>query len=706
MSDLIFNAAPMPYLRGIRDDSRGQNVREAEQLATHLPHFFIYAEEGPTEPTYIGSSAINTIYGSKTMDPNYPYYNHQTVFLSTALAQGNGAFVQRVLPSDVGPKARILLSVDVNDDAIAQYQRGTDGQFLLDNAGLKIPVMNGATPETKVGTKLKWVVNSWLTTPTVEGFGSVASRVGSMTSSLENESTLYPIMEFEVNFEGAYGNNIAIRLTTPTIGGLEALNSDAVNAIKSYIYRLYVLRRDSADVNPNTVNTVFGDVSMDFAFNPSAIDRRRGIDYSFDSRVIDAYQDLSAPGQETPIYGPFGRVHVYQNNLKEVLARIAANEASLGTLPAAVIDDSDNDDYLYSVNPFTASNYDGVPYYTVAMETVSNGSFRFSQTSQVYASGGSDGTMNDTAFDLLVRNELNNYGSGTWPLLDWAKYPVSAYYDSGFELETKQAFAVPMSKRKDVAVILATHTTGDPQLTASEESSMAMSLNNYFRNFPESTVYGTPVVRAIIAGNSGKLINGIYRGYLPLSLELLNKFAAYMGSGTARWRSTAAFDSEPNNQLSMFDPRSVNVRWKPEVTRYSDWDNGLVWVENYDRKSLFYPAIPTVYNDDSSILNAAVNMWIAVDLEKVALRSWRNLTGNSRLSDDQFLERSDEAIIEDTRGRYDSRVVVRPRTFYTAADKRRGYSWSCEIDMYGSNMRTAASFTIAAKRLADLTTGP
>jgi len=85
------------------------------------------------------------------------------------------------------------------------------------------------------------------------------------------------------------------------------------------------------------------------------------------------------------------------------------------------------------------------------------------------------------------------------------------------------------------------------------------------------------------------------------------------------------------------------------------------------------------------------------------VNSWRNLTGNSRLSDAQFLERSDEEIVEATRGKYDGRVVVRPRTFYTASDKRRGYSWSCEIDMFGNVMKTAGSFTVVARRLADLT---
>lgn len=696
--DTVFNAAPMPYLKGINDRSRRENTRDPEQLPTHLPHYFIWAEEGPSEPTYIGNTAIDTVYGLKTMDSRYPYYNHQSLFLSTTLGEGNGCFVQRLLPTDVGPKARILLSADVLPSKIKQYERDVNNKFKLDASGQKIPITG---PGAEVdGHKVKWVVNSWGTGGTSEAFGNVSTRVGSMTDG-SDQSTLYPIMEFEVSFHGEYGNNIAIRLVTPTIGGTEALNGDAAAAIKSFIYRMYLLRRNGPDVNPNVVRTTAGDVSVDFSLRPDAIDLRRNFDYSFDDAIVNAYQDLSAPGMETPIYGPFGRQFLYRDNLEAILEMLGAEEAQYGTLP--VSDIAAEPDYLYSINPFTAINYDAVPYFSVELETVANGNQRFSENSQVYGAGASDGTMTNATFDALVRNELENYGETEYPLLDWAKYPLSAYYDSGFSLDTKFAFAVPMSKRKDLAVVITTHVDGEPQLTAAEESSMAMTLNNFFRNYPESTIFGTPTVRCLIVGCSGKLVNGAYRKFAPVSLELNKKFSAYMGAGTGFWRSTAAFDVFPNNQLTMFDVTTVNTRWKPAVTRYRDWDNGLIWPETFDRKSLFFPGIQTVYNDDTSILNAAANMWIAVDLEKVALRSWRVLSGNSKLSDDQFLERSDEEITNDVRGKYDSRAVVRPKTYYTSADKRRGYSWSCDIDFFGNNMKTAGQFTINADRLSALT---
>ncbi len=699
MSSMIYNATPMPRLTGIKDESRGQNVRDDEQLPTHLPHFYIYAEQGPTEPTYVDGESLTTIFGQKTMDQRHKYYNHQSAFVNTALGRGNGVFVQRVIPNDAGPKSRILLSADIIAQDIQQYQRDPNGKFKLDASGQKIPVSGAGA--TVPGHKIKWVVNSWTAGGTSEDFANVSSRVGSLTDGAD-QSTLYPILELEANFVGEYGNNIALRLVAPSTDSEYPLNIDAVQSLKSMIYRLSLLRRDSVESSSNVVRTMDSDDWLDVCLSEDSIDLRNGFDYNFDERIVNAYQDLSAPGQSTPIYGPLGRAHLYRDNLELILEMIGEAEDEFGTL--LVPDIVAEPEYLYTINPFTATSTDGIPYYSVELESVANGNQRFGDSSQVFGAGGSDGTMSNAAFDLLVRNELSNYGYTEYPLLDWAKYPMSAYYDSGFELDTKFAFFNVMARRKDVGIVLSTHVYGKPQLLPSEESSMAMTLNNMARNYPESVLHGTSVVRCLIFGHSGKLINGALRGYVPLTIEALSKFSAYMGAGNGLWVSTAAFDDENNNRLDMFDPRTVNQRWKPETARYRDWDNGLNWVESYDRKSLFFPAIQTVYNDDTSILNAAANMWIAIDLEKVAQNSWRHMTGNSKLSDAQFLERSDERITESVRGKYDNRALITPRTYYTASDRRRGYSYSCDITFAGNNMKGPGTFTIIAKRLSDVTT--
>jgi hypothetical protein len=147
--------------------------------------------------------------------------------------------------------------------------------------------------------------------------------------------------------------------------------------------------------------------------------------------------------------------------------------------------------------------------------------------------------------------------------------------------------------------------------------------------------------------------------------------------------------------------RGVNAPFKSANIRSRDWDTGLVWVQNYDRRSLFSPGVQTVNDDDSSDLNSAINMMVAVDLEKVADRTWRDLTGISYLTPGQFIERSNRLIEERTRARFDGRVIVVPETFYTSNDEQRGYSWSCNIHMYAPNMKTVGTFTIVARRIED-----
>ena len=173
-----------------------------------------------------------------------------------------------------------------------------------------------------------------------------------------------------------------------------------------------------------------------------------------------------------------------------------------------------------------------------------------------------------------------------------------------------------------------------------------------------------------------------------------------MGASDGRMKAGLGFDVSPNNQITLL--RDVTGAYKTERQRQRDWDAGMVWAQNYDRRSLFYPAVQTVYQDDTSVLNSAINMFIAAELEKVCEYVWRNLTGNAKLTKEQFIEASDAMIIDRTTNRFDDRVTIVPETFYTAADNARGYSWSCRINMYANNMKTVGTFTIVARRQDEL----
>ena len=151
--------------------------------------------------------------------------------------------------------------------------------------------------------------------------------------------------------------------------------------------------------------------------------------------------------------------------------------------------------------------------------------------------------------------------------------------------------------------------------------------------------------------------------------------------------------------------KDVNNTYQSRAVYNKSWDAGMIWVQQYDRNSLFFPAYQTAYPDDTSVLNSLPVLIAISYLERVCEMVWRELTGNGRFEPDQFCERSNELILEYTRGRFDNRFTIIPRTFYTRADELRGYSWSTEIELYANNSRTVGSFTIVAKRTSDLAVG-
>jgi hypothetical protein len=94
-------------------------------------------------------------------------------------------------------------------------------------------------------------------------------------------------------------------------------------------------------------------------------------------------------------------------------------------------------------------------------------------------------------------------------------------------------------------------------------------------------------------------------------------------------------------------------------------------------------------------------MHILLTVEKVCQQVWRELTGNTKLTADQFLQRSDDLIVEKVEGRFDDRAIIVPNTYFTDIDEALGYSWSTDVTVYLNNMRTVGSFTVIADRRAN-----
>tara|TARA_B100000929_G_scaffold100901_2_gene79670 strand:+ start:11779 stop:13902 length:2124 start_codon:yes stop_codon:yes gene_type:complete len=704
----IRNAAPRAILRGIKDESGRPPVYEPEMIPTHLPHVFLFTERGPVLPQLVSGDKMVRTYGAKSFEYRGKYANHQTVLANTVNAEGNRLMVQRIVPPGANPPAALRLSVDVMKDEIPLYERDGEGKYVLDEEGKRIP-----TGDTTEG-----FVFRWLTGPVIEEeddgrlieagdprldesgdqriledkVGLAATRTGDMTNTAGEQSTIYPIMDIEVQDFGSYGNRLGVRLSAPTVDSDIPVDAATIEEQLAYLYRISFVERDENTSTPRILETLWGEQFVDFSFKEGVVNERTNTELHIDDAVIPSYSQEAVAGMEE-IRSPIGRIHVYYEHLEVLLADVHAKEVARGTIDA-------DEDYKHLINIFSGHDYNGVPYDTVKIMGPADDGVFFNESATHYCMGGFDGVMNFQNFDDAVRFQLENYGDLDAKVLDDAMYPQSVLYDTGFTLDTKKAFFVPMGRRKDVYVVLSTQDVSQPQNRPSEESSIAIALRTAARMYPESVIYGTATCRAIVHGQSGYLLNSPYKGLLPLTIEFAQKCARYMGAGVGSWTSGRAFDMPGNNHVQMF--KGVNAEWRSANVRGRDWDNGLVWVQNYDRRSLFWPGIQTVYDDDSSVLNSAANMIICVELQKVALRTWRDLTGISYLTPDQFIERSDALIKERTQGRFDGRVVVEPETFFTQNDEQRGYSWSCNIHLYAPNMKTVGTFTVVAHRITDL----
>lgn len=680
----IRNAAPRSILLGIKDESGRAPVIEPELIPSHLPHVFTFGERGPLVPQLVVGDSLLATYGAKTFDYRSKFATHQTPLINTINGEANSMMVQRLVPEDA-TTATLVFWLDTVADEITDYERNADLSFKLNELSARIP------KATKIaGNRAQWKAELL---PADTELGALVSKVGSIVADKDGaQSTMYPIHAFSVSSPGGFGNLVGIRLSAPTTLSSSPIDNTTAEEAKAYLYRIALVERPDEFSTPVILETIQGEQFIDFAYKEGVINTRTDSLVSANDTLLQAWNAPAINGIP-PTIGVIDSMHVYQDNIETLLAVFQAAEADLGLI-------SEEEEDLHLFNFVGGTTLDNIPYYTYVVEGPQAGGLLMAESATHYCQGGSDGTLTNAEFDKLVASVVTNYGINGFDFLDTAIYPQSCIYDSGFSLDTKKKLLTVLGRRKDMWVVLSTQDVAARQNTPSEESSIAISLRTAARMYPESEVFGTPVCRAIVIGHSGYLINSKWTKLTPLTIEFAAKSARYMGAGNGIWKSAQSFSISPANQVTMF--RNVNASFKKVDVRSQDWENGLVWVQNYDRRSLFFPAFQTVYDDDSSILNSFFNMAIAVELEKVADRAWRDLTGIDGLTPGQFIARSNRLIQDAVKGRFDGRVTIVPETILTAADNQRGYSWSCKITMYGNNMMTVGTFTIVARRQEDL----
>lgn len=713
------NGYPRPELMGINDKSGRTLQPEPLLIPTHLPYFMTYTQRGRLRPTLISGDRGVRLYGAKTFDLTSKYATHQTLFMNQARGNGNAVFLKRLKPLDAAPASTLLIWADVlviPEQPI--YQRNSDGSILRDANGVPQPLMAGGNPVTATGYDIQWLATKSLQVnangdnitqtmidnasgpndptiiPVANALGQANPVQGSRTNSAMQLSMRYPMFEFEADNFGEWGNNIGVRLQALSSKTSPQADEDSALANRGFPFFLQLTERDVITALDRVINPWRGGDGLEFMLKEDAYDSNAKLDLWFEHRFKSMWTDET--DLIDPTYSPIGKHHVYYNNYRDVAQMVATSENTYDS------DFSDLEEDVWLVNLLTAKDLSGNEYHTLTV-----GGLNFTRNTTHLLRGGSDGTMSNQAFDDLVRYEYANFGQTGYPLQHSGLFPISSFWDSGFSIETKEAMLTPLAIRKDVVVHLCDQDLGESLNTPVEQSSIAAALYQAARAYPDSEVYGTPVCRVTIMKGSARLISSTWRGVnglreVPYNLEFLDKVSKYMGAGDGIWRGEANFTRSPNNRITLFLNDKPDDLVLSETVKSVDWANGAISVEPYDMRDAFVPAWQTAYDDDTSVLNSVPTVYGCVEVWKVMERTWRDMSGEDKYTNDQFVKRSNQLLEERTTGRFDDRFVIVPDTVFTPIDENNGFSWTAIVRIYANNMRTYGKMTIESWRMSDL----
>lgn len=686
MSVSMTSSLPRTEVLGFRDISgRGQPI-EIVTLPIFLPYAPLMTSWGPDdEALLVSGDGFSTIFGADSFKAGNPLFTHQSVLIQKIMNVGGMALVRRLL----APGAQIANTrvwIDIVADEIVQYERNIDGSFKR-TAGELVE-----TGEPIAGYRARFMTTV-IDTTAEDGIGLGQAQTGGLVAADGTESTMYPLFDLQARFFGARGSNTGFRLVAPTLKSAIATDADLIEDQGAFLYRFYATSRADASTGGSVLSNMDGEQYVQFSLKKGVVDSKSGIDYSVDKRILPGYESKDPANFDG--YGPLKAFHTYQANLNIVLNQIHETEKEFGLITSEVTPEQ-------TVNFLGAQSPEGVPYYTYQILGPADGGVLFGETATHWLKGGSDGEIEATTYDSLVRDELSIFGDGLIPYADKASYPMSAFIDTGFTLETKAMFGNIMSVRPDAWVAACTQDVLGPLNTPAEDSSIGAILRNQLQLIPESEYYGTAACRAVVMKHAGTYLESDYDGILPFTIDWAVKVAVYMGAATGKMRSGYATDNEDYRKVTTFIDH--NAVFRNVVPRNKDWQNGITSAEPFDhRKAVFFPGVQTVYFDNTSVLNSFYPMAICCHLNRIGELAWRMFTGDSKLTAGQYVARVDEFIEGQVKDAYDGRADITPRSYYTAADTRRGYSWHTDIEGLFDGMKTVEVLTVAAGRRTDTT---
>lgn len=688
----IPSGAPAAYHLGTDDQSGVLLPRIPLALPQHCPQVFLVTQTGPEEEQLVVGTNLVNMYGQESFNPRGKFFNHQTLLATGFNRNANLMSVKRIVP-DNAQKAYITIYADVLPTDVVQYERDAlTGKIVLDSVNNPIP-----TGAPIAGYKVKFVANTTKGAAIdandiyyVDGVSAAGNQVDGATTSVR-----YPIMTIEHNFKSGRGNLTAIRLWAQTLDNSSGMPAAMMKKYKAYPLFMSLLTKQEETATALVKDTLVGSKRISVTLKDGVYDPLSDLPLFAGNAIVNRYQSISDP-RYSKVYGEFGAVKVYTQNIDIITQMFLDAEVDAGVLPGCDFDSKDvvdNQKNLFNFVGGVASTGAQYKTYTFANDV---DSISLTASNQIYLASGSDGTITTSQYNQKVRTYMQGYSDENSQLQSYARHPQSDIYDTGFDTDTKMELARFISVRKNTLVHLGTFIEGEDYVDVESELSTASVLQGYLATYNESDYFSTSACRGTLTPGSYKLSNSRYDKRVSLVYERAMKRSVYMGSATGEWKTGFNYDGYPGHLVTS------GYDIKPEYTSktgvMSAWEAGTVFVAQYDLSSWYFPCFRTVYSNDTSILNSDQVVSAIAYVNTVVSAVHRMFQGVEDKSPAELSNLYNNEIKARLKGRFDGKYKVTPQAGFTTMDQLRGYSITVPVLFEGSVMPTVMTTYVVATR--------
>lgn len=330
------------------------------------------------------------------------------------------------------------------------------------------------------------------------------------------------------------------------------------------------------------------------------------------------------------------------------------------------------------------------------------------QDIDIFLTGGSDGELDtatekerDDFADRFMYRFLKLYVNPK--IVDKFRYPMTHIYDMGYSMTTKYAMLDFLDTRDDVAVELSTQVLFPSKWATGFERDIklndqakdiqdGMVLRERALLMRESVLKGTDCMRASIYPQAGKPVAATWTKPVPFSFWSAIQHAKYGNT----------------DQMSVQEPRglpySYNELFKTwNWTNYSEllkektWNAGLNYCQYADMTRIFYPALRTVYREETSVLT---DQWVVdalVYTKHECRKAWARFSG--RNDSQAILEAAIKTYLEGKlaylyNGKYDFVVTV----YKTEEEQKLGYVEHVKLKLIFPATMRVINFDIEVNR--------